>query len=128
MTRRKGRCLQCLALTAAVISLLLCGSAMADGGPAGQISAEAWLSLIAMIIFALIAGYMGRLNGEIRDHKSLTAKQFEAVSMEQRQQQTQLNLMRENFHKEHPSTREFVDLREDMKDRFDRLESLIRSH
>lgn len=107
------RCVPCVAL----ILALLCAAfaAHASPGPLSDISADGLLALVGAVLFSLLAGYA---KGQER--------RITALEHEQRQQQSQINLMRVGFQKEHPSRLEFGEFRQDMKDRFDRLEDLIR--
>lgn len=101
----------------ALILALACAAfaAHASPGPLASISGDGLLGLVGAVLFSLLAGYA---KGQER--------RITALEHEQRQQQAQINLMRLGFQKEHPSRAEFTDFREDMKDRFDRIENLLR--
>lgn len=109
---RLVRCVPCVAL----ILALLCAAfaAQASPGPLTAVSSDGLLALVGTVLFSLLAGYA---KGQER--------RITALEIEQRQQQTQINLMRVDFHKDHPSRPEFADMRESMNGRFDRLERLI---
>ena len=106
------RCIPCVAL----ILALLCAAfaAHASPGPLSTISGDGLMALGGTVLFSLLAGYA---KGQER--------RITVLEHEQKQQQSQLNLLRRDFHKEHPSRTEFVDFREDMRARFDRLERLL---
>lgn len=119
MTRRKGRCVQCFAFAFALIAFLWMGSALANLGPASQISAEAWMGLFSTLLFALVAGYA---KGQER--------RITAVEHEQRQQQTQINLLSERVLREHPNRQETAEHRAYVEGRLnhiiERLDHLTR--
>ncbi len=110
---RLVRCIPCVAFILALVCMAF--AAKASPGPLSTISGDGLLSLVGAVLFALLAGYA---KGQER--------RVTALEHEQKQQQSQINLLRIDFHKDHPSRPEFENLRGDMRDRFDRLEDLIR--
>lgn len=110
---RLMRCVPCVALVLA----LLCATfaVQAAPGPLSTISGDGLLGLVGAVLFSLLAGYA---KGQER--------RITVVEHEQRQLQSQINLMRDGISRDHPSRPEFTDFREDMRQRFDRLESLLR--
>lgn len=111
--RRLVRCVPCLAFIGALVCAAF--AAQAADGPLSSVTSDGLLSLTGAVLFSLLAGYA---KGQ--------EKRITALEHEQRQQATVIGMMRTDFHKDHPSRTEFVDFREDMKDRFDRLEDLLR--
>ena len=109
------RCIPCIALVLALACAAF--AARAADGPLSNISSDGLLSLVGAILFSLLAGYA---KGQER--------RITALEHESKQLQTQLNLIRQNFHKDHPSRPEFEALRADMHRGFDEVKALIRGN
>lgn len=101
----------------ALLIALACATftATAGPGPLSSVSADGLLAIAGAVLFSLIAGYT---KGQER--------RITVLEHEQKQQQSQINLLRADFLRDHPSRPEFTDLREDMRNRFDRIEGLLR--
>jgi hypothetical protein len=102
-------------------------TASAGPGPLSSISGDAILGTVGAVLFALIAGYTKRMDRDLSELKGATERTLNAVFTEQKQQQAQINLLRAEIRKEHPSRDEFTDMRDDMRLRFNRLEMLLRN-
>lgn len=118
------------------------------------ISPEAWLGLVATGVFFVLGGFTARNDRDIRDlrkaiqeaeayaenkAKDLVAerevklsalteafsKQFQAVTIEQRQQQAQINMLSERVLREHPRKEDLDQMQDRMDRRFDKLESMV---
>lgn len=110
---RLVRCVPCVAFLLA----LACASfaVRAEPGPLSSISSDGLMGLVGAVLFSLLAGYA---KGQER--------RVTVLEHEQRQQQAQINLMRDGIHREHPSRPEFETLREDMHRGFTEVKDLIR--
>jgi hypothetical protein len=95
-------------------------------GPLAQISSEAIFAALMSAALLIIGGYTARNDRDMRELRAAMKEQFHMVGMEQRQQQTEITLLSERVLREHPSKEEVKDLREEIGERFDKLETLIR--
>lgn len=96
------------------------------------ISAEFIISTVFSLLGALITGYIRGVDKHLERVEKAAASRAEALEFEFRQQQTQISLLREKFHEEHPSRRETEEHRkaveqslENVKELFVRLEARI---
>jgi hypothetical protein len=104
----------CIALALSLTCAAFAAHAQTESGPLASITGDGLLATIGSVLFALLAGYA---KGQDR--------RITALEHEQRQQQSQINMLSERVLREHPSKAEFAGLREEMQDGFGKLESLI---
>lgn len=124
------RCIPCTAILLGLFCLAWTMDALAQtptSGPLAQISTEAIFAAMMSAALLIVGGYTARNDRDMRELRSAMKEQFHAIGIEQRQQQTEINLLSERVLREHPSKEEVKDLREEMGDRFDKLETLIRA-
>ena len=115
---RLRRCIPCLLFLAALACFAYTAHAQTPGiGPLSRITSDGLFGLVGSAMFLLLAGYEKGIERRIT-----------GVEHEQKQLQQQFNLFREVTHEKHPSRVEFTEFRVDMRDRFDRLEQLMRDH
>lgn len=93
-------------------------------GPLAGIGTEAIFSALITAALLVVSGYTARNDRDMRELRKAMQEQFGAVALEQRQQQTQINLLAEKFG-DRPSRQELTDIRLELDRRFDRLESLL---
>jgi len=110
MTRTGVRCASCLAFALTA----LCGAWTANAyaahaGGIDSISNEFWLGLFATCLFSLLAAYVQGL-------KSGVENRLKALEHETKQQQTQINLLREDMLRDHPTKEETTQHREHVED------------
>lgn len=124
------QCVPCIAVVLGLTCLVWTMTALAQSpegvGPLAQISSEAIFAAVLSAALLIVGGYTARNDRDMRELRVAIKEQFNAVGIEQRQQQTEINLLSERVLREHPSKEEVKDLREEMGERFDKLENLIR--
>ncbi len=126
MTRRARRCIPCAAFLLGLLAMLWTAGAWAQsGGSFAGLPPEAIFGALITVALFVVSGYTARTDRDMRDLAKLMREQFGAVATEQRQQQTQINLLTERFG-DRPSRQELNDLRLELGSRFDRMEDLIR--
>ena len=121
-------------------------SSLAWAGSGGRITGISFEFLISMVVTvggAIIAGYTRGVDNKVIKAESKAAAEAEAIRFEQRQQQAQINLLREKLHDDHPSRtetslhREFVEstltriereAREGIQRLEHRIDTLLPSH
>jgi hypothetical protein len=111
----------CLAWTMEALAQTATG-----GGPLAQISSEAIFAAIISASLLIVGGYTARNDRDMREFRKTVQEQFRAVGMEQRQQQTEMNLLSERVLREYPTKQEVKEWRLEMRESFDKLENLLR--
>lgn len=121
------RCVPCLALLLGLVAAAWTAVAMAETTNAqAGVSTDAVLGIIATGLFMLVAGYTARTRADLRELKTDTSALIRSALQELAQHQQQINMLRSDILKEHPSRPEFTALRDDMHRGFDELKELIR--
>lgn len=110
-----GLCVSCIALALSLTCAAFAAHAQTESGPLASITGDGLLATIGSVLFALLAGYA---KGQDR--------RITALEHEYRQQQSQINLLSERVLREHPTKKEVADLRDEMREGFDKLGDLIR--
>lgn len=124
---RLVRCVPCAAFLLALVCAAWTADAMAQTNiQAGGVSMDAVFGIIATGLFMLVAGYTARTRADLRDLKTDTSALIRAAMQELAQHQQQINMLRSDILKEHPSRPEFTALRDDMHRGFDEVKDLIR--
>lgn len=124
---RLMRCVPCLALMLGIVAAGWTAVAMAQTPNAqGGVSPDAVLGIVATGLFMLVAGYTARTRADLRELKSDTSALIRSAMQELAQHQQQINMLRSDILKEHPSRPEFTALRDDMRHGFDEVKALIR--
>jgi hypothetical protein len=124
---RLVRCIPCAALLFGLISAGWTAVAMADPtNVQAGVSPDAVLGIVATGLFMLVAGYTARTRADLRDLKTDTSALIRAAMQELAQHQQQINMLRSDILKEHPSRPEFTALRDDMHRGFAEVKDLIR--
>lgn len=117
-----------LAFTAILLGFVFMGwatDALAQGR-GSEISSEAIFAALMSAAFLIVGGYTARNDRDMRELRAAMKEQFKALGIEQRQQQSQINLLSERVLREHPTKDEFMALRDETRDGFNKLENLIR--
>lgn len=109
----KDRCISCIALALSLLCAAFAAHAQ-QPGPLSSITGDGLLATVGSVLFALLAGYA---KGQER--------RITALEHEQRQQQSQINMLSERVLREHPTKAEVASLRQEMHDGFGKLENLI---
>jgi len=125
--RRLVRCVPCLALLLGLVAATWTAVAMAQTtNEQAGVSPDAVLGIIATGLFMLVAGYTARTRADLRDLKTDTSALIHSAMRDLAQHQQQINMLRSDILKEHPSRPEFTALREDMHRGFGEVKDLIR--
>lgn len=121
------RCVPCVSILLGLICLLWTMDALAQssGGPLAQIGSEAIFAALISAALLIVGGYTARNDRDMRELRTAMKDQFKAVGVEQRQQQSQINLLSERVLREHPTRDEIKELREEMRDNFEKLQNII---
>lgn len=126
------RCAASLLLTLFLASWSARAWAAAVTMTGSGLSIEFIISTVFSLVGALITGYIRGVDKHLERVEKAAQARADALEIEHRQQQQQINLLREKFHEEHPSRRETEEHRkavesslENVKDMFVRLESRL---
>lgn len=121
------RCVPCISILTGLVCLLWTMDVLAEtqGGPLAQISSEAIFAALMSAALLIVGGYTARNDRDMRELRAAMKEQFNGIGVEQRQQQTQINLLSERVVREHPSKDEIKELRDEMRGNFGKLEDLI---
>lgn len=124
---RLVRCVPCAAFLLALVCAAWAADAMAQTNiQSGGVSMDAIFGMAASGLFLLVAGYTARTRADLRDLRTDTSALIKSAMQELAQHQQQINMLRGDILKEHPSRPEFTALREDMHRGFGELKDLIR--
>jgi len=121
------RCVPCASFVLGLVCAVWTASAMAQPMDArAGFSPDAVLGIVATGLFMLVAGYTARTRADLRELKTDTNALIRAAMQELAQHQQQINMLRSDILKEHPSRPEFTALRDDLRHGLDEVKALIR--
>ena len=128
--RRLVRCVPCMAILLGLLCMVWTMTALAQppgtAGPLADVSTEAVFAALMSAAFLIVGGYTARTDRNMREFRKAVSEQFRAVSIEQRQQQTELNLLTERVLRDYPTKEEVKEWRTEWRESFNELKTLIR--
>ena len=128
--RRLVRCVPCMAILLGLLCLGWTMQALAQphgtAGPLADLSVEAVFAALMSAAFLVVGGYTARNDRDMREFRKAVSEQFRALTIEQRQQQTEINLLTERVLRDYPTKEEVKEWRAEWRESFNELKMLIR--